>query len=67
VFRAGPGGPALATAVLGLSGCEYTGLTMSGKAYGLGKYASGRSTAARVLQAAGVGWTIPPMQWPASA
>ena len=66
VFRSGPGGPALATAVLELSGCEFTDLTVSGKSYGLGTYASGRSMAARVLHAAGVTWKIPPMHWPAA-
>jgi hypothetical protein len=65
VFRADPSGPALATAVLGLSGCEFTGLAVSGKDHGLGEYASGRSMAARVLQAAGVAWKLPPIQWPA--
>ena len=56
VFRADPGGPALATAVLSLNGCEYTGLTVGGKDHGLGKYGSARPLAARVLQAAGVAW-----------
>ena len=67
VFRADPGGPALATAVVGLSGCETTDLTVSGKDHGLGKYASGRSMAARVLQSADVAWKLPPMQWPAAS
>ena len=50
VFRAHPGGPALATAVLGLDGCELTDLTVGTKDHGLGKYASARSMATRVLQ-----------------
>jgi hypothetical protein len=62
-FRADPGGPALATAVLGLSGCETTGLTVGGKDHGLGKTGSARPLAARVLQAAGVAWKLPPMIW----
>jgi hypothetical protein len=64
VFHADPGGPALATAVLSLNGCEFTELTVGAKDYGLGKYASGRPMAARVLQAAGVPWKLPPFQWP---
>jgi hypothetical protein len=67
VFRADPGGPALATVVVGLSGCETTDLTVSGQDQGLGKYASGRSMAARVLQSADVAWKLPPMQWPAAS
>ena len=66
VFRADPGGPALATAVLGLDGCEFTALTVSAKDHTLGKYGSARSMATRVLQVAGVAWTLPPFQWPAA-
>jgi hypothetical protein len=66
VFRADPGGPALATAVLGLDGCELTDLTVSAKDHTLGKYASARSMATRVLQVAGVAWKLPPIMWPTS-
>jgi len=64
VFRAGPGGPAVATAVLSLDGCEFTELAVGAKDHALGQYASGRSMAARVLQVAGVAWKLPPFQWP---
>lgn len=64
VFRADPGGPALATAVLSLDGCEFTKLTVGAKDHGLGEYASGRSMAARALQVVGVPWKLPPFQWP---
>jgi hypothetical protein len=64
VFRADPGGPALATAVLGLDGCEFTDLTVSAKDRTLGEYGSARSMATRVLQVAGVAWKLPPFQWP---
>ena len=67
VFRTDLSGPALATAVLGLSGCEFTDLTVGAQDHGLGAYASGRSMAARVLQAAGVAWKLPPIQWPAAS
>jgi hypothetical protein len=63
VFRADPGGPAVATAVLSLNGCEFTELTVGAKGYALGKYASGRSMAARVLQVAGLVWKLPPFEW----
>jgi hypothetical protein len=66
VFRAEPGGPALATAILGLDGCEFTDLTVSAKDRTLGKYGSARSMASRVLQVAGVAWKLPPFQWPAA-
>ncbi len=66
VFRADPGGPAVATAVLGLDGCEFTDLTVSAKDRTLGEYGSARSMATRVLQAAGVAWKLPPFQWPAA-
>ena len=45
VFRADPGGPALATAILGLDGCEFTDLTVGAKDRTLGKYGSARSMA----------------------
>ena len=64
VFRADPGGPALATAILGLDGCEFTDLTVSAKDRTLGKIGSARSMATRVLQVAGVAWKLPPFQWP---
>jgi len=64
VFRADPGGPALATAILGLDGCEFTDLTVSAKDHALGEYGSARSMATRVLQVAGVAWKLPPFQWP---
>jgi hypothetical protein len=66
VFRADPGGPALATAILGLDGCEFTDLTVGAKDRTLGKYGSARSMATRVLQVAGVAWKLPPFQWPAA-
>jgi hypothetical protein len=66
VFRADPGGPALATAILGLDGCEFTDLTVSAKDRTLGEYGSARSMATRVLQVAGVAWKLPPFQWPAA-
>ena len=64
VFRADPGDPALATAILGLDGCEFTDLTVSAKYHSLGDYGSARSMATRVLQVAGVAWKLPPFQWP---
>jgi hypothetical protein len=64
VFRADPGGPALATAVLGLDGCEFTDLTVSAKDRALGKIGLARSMATRVLQVVGVAWKLPPFQWP---
>ena len=67
VFRADPGGPAVATAVLGLDGCEFTDLTVSAKYRSLGEYGSARSMATRVLQAAGLAWKLPPFQWPAAS
>jgi hypothetical protein len=66
VFRADPGGPALATAILGLDGCEFTDLTVSAKDRTLGKYGSARSMATRVLRVAGLAWKLPPFQWPAA-
>jgi hypothetical protein len=66
VFRAGPGGSAVATAVLSLNGCGFTELTVGAKGHALGEYGSARSTAARVLQVAAVAWTLPPFQWPAA-
>jgi hypothetical protein len=67
-FRVHPGGPALATAVLALSGCEATELTVGGKDYSLGGPDSARQLAARVLEVAGVPWKLPPAQWsPGSA
>lgn len=63
VFRAAPGGPALATAVLGLDGCEFTNLTVGAKDHGLGTVGSGRPLAARVLKAVGVAWKLPPFNW----
>jgi hypothetical protein len=60
VFRADPGGPAVATAVLGLDGCECTDLTVSAKDHTLGEYGSARSMAARVLQVVGLAWKLPP-------
>ena len=64
VFRADPGGPAVATAVLGLDGCEFTDLTVGGKDHPLGEEGSARSVATRVLQDVGVAWKLPPFQWP---
>ena len=66
VFRADPGGPVLATAILGLDGCEFTDLTVGAKDRTLGKYGSARSMATRVLHVAGVAWKLPPFQWPAA-
>jgi len=34
---------------------------------GLGEYGSARPMAARVLQAAGVAWKLPPFMWPATS
>lgn len=65
-FRARPGGPALATAVLDLNGCGGTDLTVGGKDYGLGHPDSARPLAAKVLTAAGVPWKLPPFYWPAA-
>ena len=64
IFRADPGGPALATAVLGLDGCEFTDLTVSAEYHSLGEYGSARSMAAKVLQVAGLAWKLPPFAWP---
>jgi hypothetical protein len=66
IFHAHPGGPVVATAVLGLDGCEFTDLTVGAKDRGLGKYASARTLATRVLQVADVAWKLPPIMWPAS-
>jgi hypothetical protein len=66
IFRADPGGPALATAILDLDGCGFTDLTVSAKYHSLGKYGSALSMATRVLQVAGVAWKLPPFQWPAA-
>lgn len=63
-FRARPGGPALATAVLDLNGCGGTDLTVGGKDYSLGHPDSARPLAAKVLKAAGVPWKLPPPYWP---
>jgi hypothetical protein len=63
VFRADPGGPVVATAVLSLDGCEFTGLTVGAKDHALGKEGSARSLATRVLKVADVAWKLPPFQW----
>jgi hypothetical protein len=65
-FRAAPGGPALATAVLALNGCGGTDLTVGARDYSLGRADSARPLAAQVLKAAGVPWTLPPFQWPST-
>jgi hypothetical protein len=65
-FRAHPGGPALATAALELSGCGGTDLTVSAKDYNLGEPGSARRFATKVLKVAGVPWKLPPFQWPPS-
>ena len=65
-FRARPGGPALATAVLDLNGCGGTDLTVGGKDYDLGHPDSARPLAAKVLKAAGAPWKLPPFYWPAA-
>jgi hypothetical protein len=62
-FRAHPGGPALATAVLALTGCGGTALTVGAKENELG-LESARPLAAKVLEVAGVPWKLPPFQWP---
>lgn len=64
-FRASPGGPVLASAVLQLNGCEWVELTVGTQEYGLGNPAGARPLAAQVLKAAGVAWTLPPFMWPA--
>lgn len=66
VFRADPGGPAVATAVLSLNGCEFTELTVGVMDHALGGYGSARAMATRVLRVAGVAWKLPPFQWPAA-
>jgi hypothetical protein len=63
-FRARPGGPALATAVLELNGCGGTYLTVGAKGYSLGHLDSARPLATRLLEVAGVPWKLPPFQWP---
>jgi hypothetical protein len=65
-FRAHPGGPALATAALELSGCGGTDLTVSAKDYNLGEPGSARRFATKVLKVAGVPWKLPPFQGPPS-
>jgi hypothetical protein len=62
-FRARPGGPVLATAAIGFSGCGTVDLTVGKQDYARGKMAGGRSTAAQVLTAAGVPWKLPPFLW----
>jgi hypothetical protein len=62
-FRAHPGGPALATAVLDLTGCGGTALTVGAKEHELGME-SARPLATKVLEVAGVPWRLPPFQWP---
>lgn len=59
-FRARPGGPVLATAVLQLSGCEQVDLTVSKQDYGLGHPGGARSIATQVLKVADIPWTLPP-------
>jgi hypothetical protein len=63
-FRAHPGGPALATAILGLNGCGATDLTLGAKDYALGNPDSARSLSTKVLKVAGVPWKLPPFTWP---
>ena len=65
-FRAHPGGPALATAVLALNGCGGTDLTVGARDYALGTPDSARPLATKVLKAAGVPWKLPPFMWPPS-
>ena len=65
-FRARPGGPALATAVLDLNGCGGTDLTVGAKDYGLGDPESARPLATKLLEVTGVPWKLPPFQWPPS-
>ena len=63
-FRAHPGRPALATAVLGLNGCGGTDLTEGTKDVLLGHPDSARRLATKVLEVAGVPWKLPPAYWP---
>ncbi|MGD0069558.1 MAG: hypothetical protein ABSB76_39820, partial [Streptosporangiaceae bacterium] len=56
-FRAHPGGPALATAVLALTGCGGTALTVGAKENELG-LESARPLATKVLEVAGVPWKL---------
>jgi len=63
-FRARPGGPALATAVLALNGCGGTNLIAGTKNYALGDPGSARPLATRLLRVADVSWKLPPFQWP---
>ncbi|MGH3295197.1 MAG: hypothetical protein ACRDP7_25710 [Trebonia sp.] len=62
-FRARPGGPAIAFAVLQLNGCEWVDLTVGKQDYSLGNPAGARSLATQVLKVAGVPWNLPPFQW----
>jgi hypothetical protein len=62
-LRAHPGGPALATAVLALTGCGGTALTVGAKENELG-LESARPLATKVLEVAGVPWKLAPFQWP---
>ena len=63
-FRARPGGPVLAAAVLQLNGCEWVDLTVGKQDYSLGNPAGARPLATQVLKVTGVPWKLPPFQWP---
>jgi hypothetical protein len=63
-FRARPGGPVLAAAVLQLNDCEFVNLTVGKQDYSLGNPAGGRPLATQVLKVTGVPWKLPPFQWP---
>lgn len=59
-FRARAGGPALAVATIGLSGCEGVDLTVGGKEQpGLGGEGQGQQEAGQVLKIAGLHWKLP--------
>lgn len=63
-FRAQPGAPVLATAVLQLNGCEWVNLAVGKHSYVVGNPSGARSIAAQVLKLTAVPWTLPPFQWP---
>jgi hypothetical protein len=63
-FRARPGGPVLAAAVLPLNGCEWVDLTVGRQDYSLGNPGGARPLATQVLKVTGVPWKLPPFQWP---
>jgi hypothetical protein len=60
VFRARPGGPVLAKARAGLSGCAFLSYTMPGRPEtGLGGGDAGQGLLAQINHVAGLHWTVP--------